>query len=313
MESYDIVIIGAGPAGYTAAIYAARAGRSSAIITGLQPGGQLMTTTDVENYPGFSKTIQGPFLMQEMSQQAEHAGAKLIQDSVIEVNLKQPPFTLKTDSGQHYQAKSVIIATGARAKWLNLPVEEKFKGFGVSGCATCDGFFYKNQPVMVIGGGNTALEEALFLSQICSSVTLVHRRKEFKAEQVLIDRVKKNSKIQIIWQHELIDIKGEKLPDGAELVAGAVIRHTETNKQQILSVKGIFIAIGHAPETSLFKNVIDSDAHGYLKTKAGTTQTNIAGVFAAGDVADPHYRQAVTAAGLGCMAALDSDRYLRSL
>ncbi|MDI9313783.1 MAG: thioredoxin-disulfide reductase [Hydrotalea sp.] len=306
---HDMIIIGAGPAGYTAAIYAARAGRKPLMITGLQPGGQLMTTSDVENYPGFRETIQGPWLMDEMGAQAAKAGTMVVNDTIIKVDFSEKKnFALFGDSGKTYRGRTIIIATGANAKWLGLPVEEKFKGFGVSGCATCDGFFYKDQDVLVIGGGNTAMEEALYLANLCRQVTLIHRRNEFKGEKILQDRVKNNPKIKIIWDSQLVDIKGSGEP---AVVEQAVIENVKDKKQTTLDVQGIFVAIGHSPATEIFKGQLDMDKTGYLKVAAGTTNTNIAGVFAAGDVADSVYRQAVTSAGMGCMAALDADRLLK--
>ncbi|MGI9462036.1 MAG: thioredoxin-disulfide reductase [Alphaproteobacteria bacterium] len=308
---HDIIIIGAGPAGYTAAIYAARAGRKPIVITGLQPGGQLMVTTDVENYPGFRVTIQGPWLMEEMREQAIHAGADIINDTITQVNFKienGKPFFLMGDSGKNYYGRAIIIATGANAKWLGIPAEEKFRGYGVSGCATCDGFFYKNQDVMVVGGGNTAMEEALYLANLCKTVNLVHRRDNFRAEQILQDRVMANEKIKIIWNNQLVDIMGEGDP---AVVTGAVIENVKDKKQTTLTLQGVFIAIGHSPATDIFKNQIDMDKAGYIGVAPGTTNTNIKGVFAAGDVADSVYRQAVTSAGMGCIAALDADRFLK--
>ena len=309
----DIIIVGAGPAGYTAAIYAARAGHAPLMITGLQPGGQLMTTTDVENYPGFRNAVQGPWLMEEMQAQAVHAGTEMVNDTITKVDFKQRPFSLTGDSGRVYQARAVIIATGANAKWLGLAAEEKFKGFGVSGCATCDGFFYKNQDVLVVGGGNTAMEEALYLAQLCSSVTIIHRGAAFKGEQILRDRIKKNAKIKVVWDSQLVDIEGEGAAGEQPVVAAAVIENVKDKKRTTIKVSGIFIAIGHAPATDIFRGQIDIDSHGYAVVAPNSTKTNVAGVFAAGDVADSVYRQAVTAAGLGCMAALESDRYLRDL
>ena len=306
---HDMIIVGAGPAGYTAAIYAARAGRKPIIITGLQPGGQLMITTDVENYPGFRETIQGPWLMDEMGAQATHAGAEIINDTIVKVDFSTPQnFVLMGDSGKTYRGRTIIIATGANAKWLGLPVEEKFKGFGVSGCATCDGFFYKGQDVLVVGGGNTAMEEALYLTNLCRQVTLVHRSDKFRAEQVLQDRVKNNPKIKIMWDSRLIDIKGAGEPP---VVEEAVIENVKDKKQTTLKVQGIFIAIGHTPATAVFKGQLDMDKTGYLTVAPGTTNSSVKGVFAAGDVADSIYRQAVTSAGMGCMAALDADRLLK--
>ncbi len=310
---HDMIIIGSGPAGYTAAIYAARAGRKPLIISGLQPGGQLMITTDVENYPGFRAAIQGPWLMEEMREQTIHAGATIINDTITKVDFKPKdgaPFALVGDSGKTYHGRVVIIATGAVAKWLGIAAEEKFKGFGVSGCATCDGFFYKDQDVVVVGGGNTAMEEALYLAGLCKTVTIVHRGQGFKAEQILQDRVKNNPKIKIIWNSQLVDIKGSGEP---AVVEQAVIENVQDKKQTTLAVQGIFIAIGHSPATDIFKGQIEMDKTGYITVTPGKTDTNVKGIFAAGDVADSVYRQAVTSAGMGCIAALDADRFLKSI
>jgi thioredoxin reductase (NADPH) len=302
-----VVIIGSGPAGYTAAIYAARAMLEPVMISGIQPGGQLTITTDVENYPGFADVIQGPWLMEQMKAQAEHVGTKMISDVIVEVDFERRPFTLKGDSGKIYTADAVIIATGAQARWLGLPSESKFQGFGVSACATCDGFFYREKHVLVVGGGNTAVEEALFLTNFASKVTVIHRRSEFRAERILQDRLFKHPKIEVRWNTELADITGTNMPPS---VTGAMLRNVLTGETEALPVDGIFVAIGHTPSTSIFAGKLDMKAGGYLQVKPGTTQTNIAGVYAAGDVTDDVFRQAVTAAGMGCMAALEAERFL---
>jgi thioredoxin reductase (NADPH) len=302
-----VVIIGSGPAGYTAAIYAARAMLEPVMIAGTQPGGQLTITTDVENYPGFADVIQGPWLMEQMKAQAEHVGTKMVSDVIVEVDFDRRPFTLKGDSGKVYTADSVIIATGAQARWLGLPSESKFQGFGVSACATCDGFFYRDKHVIVVGGGNTAVEEALFLTNFASKVTVIHRRSEFRAERILQDRLFKHPKIEVRWNTELADITGNNMPPS---VTGAVLRNTLTGETESLPVDGIFVAIGHTPATAIFAGKLDMKPGGYLQVKPGTTQTNIPGVYAAGDVTDDVFRQAVTAAGMGCMAALEAERFL---
>ncbi len=302
-----VVIIGSGPAGYTAAIYAARAMLEPVMIAGTQPGGQLTITTDVENYPGFADVIQGPWLMEQMKAQAEHVGTKMINDVIVEVDFDRRPFTLKGDSGKVYTADTVIVATGAQARWLGLPSEEKFQGFGVSACATCDGFFYREKHVLVVGGGNTAVEEALFLTNFASKVTVIHRRSEFRAERILQDRLFKHPKIEVRWNTELADITGNQMPPS---VTGAVLRNTVTGETESLPVDGIFVAIGHTPATAIFAGKLDMKPGGYLQVKPGTTETNVPGVFAAGDVTDDVYRQAVTAAGMGCMAALEAERFL---
>jgi thioredoxin reductase (NADPH) len=302
-----VVIIGSGPAGYTAAIYAARAMLEPLMISGTQPGGQLTITTDVENYPGFADVIQGPWLMEQMKAQAEHVGTRIVNDLIVEVDFDRRPFTLKGDSVKVYTADSVIIATGAQARWLGLPSEEKFQGFGVSACATCDGFFYRNKHVLVVGGGNTAVEEALFLTNFASKVTVVHRRSEFRAERILQDRLFKHPKIEVRWNTELADITGQQMPPS---VTGAVLRSTLTGETEAIAVDGIFVAIGHTPATAVFSGKLDMKPGGSLQVKAGTTQTNVPGVYAAGDVTDGVFRQAVTAAGMGCMAALEAERFL---
>jgi thioredoxin reductase (NADPH) len=304
---HKVIIVGSGPAGYTAAIYAARAMLEPLIIQGIQPGGQLTITTDVENYPGYADVIQGPWLMEQMKAQAEHVGARIVNDLIVEVDFDRRPFTLKGDSGTVYTADAVIIATGAQARWLNLPSEEKFKGFGVSACATCDGFFYRNKHVLVVGGGNTAVEEALFLTNFASKVTVIHRRSEFRAERILQERLFKHPKIEVRWNTELADITGNAMPPS---VTGALLKNVATGATEQLPIDGIFIAIGHTPATSIFSGKLDMKPGGYLQVKPGTTETNVPGVFAAGDVTDDVYRQAVTAAGMGCMAALEAERYL---
>jgi len=300
-------IVGSGPAGYTAAIYAARALLNPVLIAGIQPGGQLTITTDVENYPGFADVIQGPWLMDQMRAQAEHVGTELISDIVLEADLSSRPFTLKLDSGAVIQAETLIIATGAQAKWLGLPSEQKFQGFGVSACATCDGFFYRGKEVMVIGGGNTAVEEALFLTNFASKVTVVHRRDEFRAERILQERLFANPKIEVIWNSAVEEVKGTSDPLG---VTGVVLKDVNNGATREVACDGFFVAIGHAPSSELFKGQLEMDKAGYLKVKPGTASTAIKGVYAAGDVTDDVYRQAVTAAGMGCMAALEAVRFL---
>ena len=305
-----VLILGSGPAGYTAAIYAARAMLKPILVYGSQPGGQLTTTTDVENYPGYSKVIQGPWLMEEMKQQSEKAGTQIVNDMIVNVDLKSYPFIALGDSGNKYLANSIVIATGAQAKWLGLESEKKFMGFGVSGCATCDGFFYKNKEVLVIGGGNTAVEEALYLTNHASKVILVHRRDKLRAEKILQDRLFKHPKIQVIWDSALEEVLGSEKPLSVE---GARIKNLKTGNVSDLKVDGVFIAIGHKPNTGLFKDKLDMDEEGYIITQPDSTKTSVEGVFAAGDVQDKIFRQAVTAAGTGCMAALDAERYLASL
>ncbi len=302
-----VVIIGSGPAGYTAAIYAARAMLEPLMISGTQPGGQLTITTDVENYPGFADVIQGPWLMEQMKAQAEHVGTRIVNDLIVEVDFDHRPFKLIGDSGKVYTADSVIIATGAQARWLGLPSESKFQGFGVSACATCDGFFYRDKHVLVVGGGNTAVEEALFLTNFASRVTMIHRRSELRAERILQDRLFKHPKIEVRWNTELADITGSAMPPS---VTGAVLRNSVTGETETLPVDGIFVAIGHTPATSIFAGKLDMKPGGYLQVKPGTAQTNVPGIYAAGDVTDDVYRQAVTAAGMGCMAALEAERFL---
>jgi thioredoxin reductase (NADPH) len=302
----EILIIGSGPAGWTAAIYAARSLRDVLVVTGMQPGGQLTITTEVENYPGFAE-IQGPELMVKMQEHAEKMGAKVENDHIAEVDFSARPFKAVGESGTVYTADSVIISTGAQAKWLGLPTEEKFKGFGVSACATCDGFFYRGRDVMVVGGGNSAVEEALFLTNFASKVTVVHRREGFRAEKILQDRLFKHPKVEVIWNHTLEEVVGDENPLG---VTGAKIRDVNTGEVTLVPVHGVFIAIGHAPSTELFTGKLAMKDNGYLITAPDSTATNIPGVFAAGDVTDETYRQAVTAAGMGCMAALEAEKFL---
>ncbi len=304
-----LAIIGSGPAGWTAAIYAARALLNPVIIAGIQPGGQLTITTDVENYPGFAEVIQGPWLMEQMKAQAEHVGTEVIEDIVVSADLSSRPFRLKLDSGAEMLAETVIISTGAQAKWLGLESEQKYQGFGVSACATCDGFFYRGKQVIVVGGGNTAVEEALFLTNFAARVTVVHRKNEFRAEKILQDRLLANPKIEVIWDHAVEEILGQT--DGvASNVTGARLLNVKTGETQTVDADGVFIAIGHAPSSELFQGQLETKAGGYLVVKPGSTATNIEGVYAAGDVTDDIYRQAVTAAGMGCMAALDAVRFL---
>jgi thioredoxin reductase (NADPH) len=302
-----VVIIGSGPAGYTAAIYAARAMLKPVLIQGIQPGGQLTITTDVENYPGFADVIQGPWLMEQMQKQAEHVGTQIAFDHVSKVDLSRRPFRLECDSGTVYLAESVILATGAQARWLDLPSEQKFKGYGVSACATCDGFFYKNKEVMVIGGGNTAVEEALFLTNFASKVTVVHRRDSFRAERILQDRLFSHPKIEVIWDSNLHDVTGDENP---LKVRGVKLRNVKTGTIEERQADGVFIAIGHSPATELVVGQLDLKPSGYVWTAPDSTATSVPGVFAAGDVTDDIYRQAVTAAGMGCMAALEAERFL---
>ncbi len=302
-----VLILGSGPAGYTAAIYAARAMLKPILVHGSQPGGQLTTTTDVENYPGYSKVIQGPWLMDEMKGQAEAVGTEMIQDHINKVDLTKKPFTATGDSGQIYTADSFIISTGAQARWLNLKSEQEFRGFGVSACATCDGFFFKEKEVAVVGGGNAAVEEAMFLTKFASKVYLIHRRNELRAEKMLQAKLKANKKIEIIWDSVVEDVLGTKEP---KTVNALKIKNVKDNKVKDLKVDGLFIAIGHDPATSLFKDQLKMDKEGYLITQPDSTATNIPGVFAAGDVKDKIFRQAVTAAGMGCMSALEAEKYL---
>ena len=304
-----VLILGSGPAGYTAAIYAARAMLKPILVYGSQPGGQLTTTTDVENYPGYSKVIQGPWLMEEMKGQAEAVGTEMIQDHISKVDLSKKPFEAIGDSGQVYTADSFIISTGAQARWLNLKSEQEFRGFGVSACATCDGFFFKEKEVAVVGGGNAAVEEAMFLTKFASKVYLIHRRNELRAEKMLQEKLKANKKIEIIWDSAVDEVIGTAEP---KVVNALKIKNLKTNNITDLKVDGLFIAIGHDPATALFKNQLDMDKEGYLITKSDSTETNVPGVFAAGDVKDKVFRQAVTAAGMGCMSALEAEKYLSS-
>ncbi|MBN53748.1 MAG: thioredoxin-disulfide reductase [Alphaproteobacteria bacterium] len=306
-----VLIIGSGPAGYTAAIYAARANLEPMLIAGLQPGGQLTITTDVENYPGFAEAIQGPWLMEQMQAQAEHVGTELVNDIVIDVDFEQRPYTVKTDSGKTITADTVIICTGAQARWLGLESETKFQSFGVSACATCDGFFYRGKKVAVVGGGNTAVEEALFLTNFAESVTLIRRRDELRAEKIMQDRLFNNPKVTVIWDHVVDEVLGtEDGNTGAKSVTGLRLKSMKDDTTQDIDVDGLFVAIGHDPATKLFKGKVEMDDEGYIVTAADSTRTNIPGVYAAGDVKDKVYRQAVTAAGMGCMAALEAERYL---
>lgn len=305
-----LLIIGSGPAGCTAAVYAARAMLEPVLVRGIQPGGQLTITTDVENYPGFAEAIQGPWLMEQMEAQAAHVGTEVISDIITHVDLSQRPFRMTGDGGQLYTADAVVIATGAQAKWLGLPSEEKFQGFGVSACATCDGFFYRNKKVLVVGGGNTAVEEALFLTNFASHVTLIHRRDSLRCEKILEKRLLAHEKVTVRWDHEIDEVLGDEQPLG---VTGARLRNTKTDALQEVEADGIFIAIGHAPATELFTEQLETKSGGYLVTRPDSTATSIAGVYAAGDVTDDIYRQAVTAAGMGCMAALEAEKYLAEM
>jgi thioredoxin reductase (NADPH) len=302
-----LVIIGSGPAGYTAAIYAARAMLEPILIQGIQPGGQLTVTTDVENYPGFADVIQGPWLMEQMAAQAAHVGTRLVTDHVTKVDLARRPFRLECDSGDRYLADALVLATGAQARWLDLPSERKFRGYGVSACATCDGFFYRGKEVLVIGGGNTAVEEALFLTNFASKVTLVHRRDRLRAERILQERLYRNPKISVLWDTALEDVLGDEQPPK---VKAAVLRNIKTGELTERTIDGIFIAIGHAPASELVAGQVEMKPSGYVKIAPHSTATSVPGVFAAGDVADDIYRQAVTAAGLGCMAALEAEKFL---
>tara|TARA_B100000513_G_scaffold56877_1_gene21807 strand:- start:304 stop:1239 length:936 start_codon:yes stop_codon:yes gene_type:complete len=302
-----VLILGSGPAGYTAAIYAARAMLKPILVFGSEPGGQLTTTTDVENFPGYSKVIQGPWLMEEMKGQAKAVGTEMIQDHIKKVDLSKKPFEAIGDSGQVYSADSFIISTGAQARWLNLKSEQEFRGFGVSACATCDGFFFKEKEVAVVGGGNAAVEEAMFLTKFASKVKLIHRRNELRAEKMLQKKLMENEKIEIIWDSVVEEVIGD---DNPKNVKGLKIKNVKTNKVDDLKLDGLFIAIGHDPATQLFKDQLKMDKEGYLVTKPDSTETNIPGVFAAGDVKDKIFRQAVTAAGMGCMAALEAEKHL---
>jgi len=302
-----VLIIGAGPAGYTAAIYAARANLSPILVAGMQPGGQLMITTDVENYPGFADVIQGPWLMEQMEAQATHVGTRIIHDLITGVDFSRRPFMCHGDSGDLYTADSVVIATGAQARWLGIDSEQTLQGRGVSACATCDGFFYRGKTVAVVGGGNTAVEEALYLTHHADKVTVIHRRDAFRAEKILQARLFANPKIDVIWNSTVQEIVGGGTP---EVVTGVRLRNTETAAESVVSTDGVFIAIGHTPNTAVFAGHVDMDAEGYIHTVPGSTRTSVAGVFAAGDVQDKIFRQAVTAAGTGCMGALEAEKYL---
>lgn len=304
-----VAIIGSGPAGWTAAIYAARALLKPVVIAGIQPGGQLTITTDVENYPGFADVIQGPWLMEQMQAQAEHVGTEVIHDIVVSADLSQRPFRLKLDGGEELLAETVIISTGAQAKWLGLESEQAYRGFGVSACATCDGFFYRGKEVIVVGGGNTAVEEALFLTNFASKVTVVHRKDEFRAERILQDRLFANPKVEVIWDHAVDEVLGVTEGGGSN-VTGVRLKNVKTGVAREVSADGVFIAIGHAPSSELFAGQLETKQGGYLVVKPGTAATAIEGVWAAGDVTDDIYRQAVTAAGMGCMAALEAVRFL---
>ncbi len=307
-KTTKMLIIGAGPAGYTAAIYAARANMKPIVAQGMQPGGQLTITTDVENYPGFADIIQGPWLMEQMAAQAEKVGTELLFTTITDVDFSKRPFVCTTDDGSNIIAETVVICTGAKARWLGLPSESKFQGFGVSGCATCDGFFFRGKPVIVVGGGNTALEEALYLTNHASKVTLIHRRDSFRGEKVLHDRVFNHPKIEIVWDSIVEEIIGVEQPSLS--VTGVRVKNIKTGAEKSIPAEGVFIAIGHDPATQLFKGKLAMDSEGYLLTKPDSTETDIPGVFAAGDVRDKVFRQAVTAAGAGCMAALEAERFL---
>ena len=302
-----VLIIGSGPAGYTAAVYAARAMLKPILVHGMEPGGQLTTTTDVENFPGFAEAIQGPWLMEQMREQAKAVGTEMIEDHIASVNLKSKPFEAVGDGGQKYTADSIIISTGAQARWLNIESEQKFRGFGVSACATCDGFFFKDKTVAVVGGGNAAVEEAMFLTKFAAKVQLIHRRDSLRAEKLLQQKLMENKKIEIIWDTVVEEVIGDKEPKN---VTGLKIKNVKTNKTKELKIDGLFIAIGHDPATELFKNQLEMDNENYLITKPDSTATNIPGVYAAGDVKDKTFRQAVTAAGMGCMAALEAEKFL---
>ncbi len=306
-----VLIIGSGPAGYTAAIYAARAMLEPVLIAGMEQGGQLMITTDVENYPGYADPIQGPFLMDQMLKQAQHVGAEIVNDLVTEVETTSRPFTVKTDSGAVWTADTLIIATGAKAKWLGIESEQHFQGFGVSACATCDGFFYRNRDVIVVGGGNSAVEEALYLANIAKSVTVVHRRDSFRSEKILQERLFAKENVTILWNTEVAEITGTPAkPPMPPSVTGARLRNTKTGEITEMPIHGVFVAIGHAPAVELFKDKLKLKPNGYMWTAPDSTATDVEGIFAAGDVTDDTYRQAITAAGMGCMAALEAERYL---
>ena len=304
----QVLIVGAGPAGYTAAIYAARANMKPLLVTGIQPGGQLTITTDVENYPGFSHGIQGPDLMEQMRQQAEHFGTEILYDTIVSVDLSKRPFVAVGDGGATYVAETLVIATGAQARWLGLPSEVEFNGAGVSACATCDGFFYRGKEVVVVGGGNTAVEEALYLANLASKVTVVHRRDRFRAEPILQDRLFANAKISVLWNHEIAEVVGDVEP--VKSVTGVRVRDVRTGVTSLVPAHGMFVAIGHDPATALFKGQVEMVEGGYVKVEPGTAKTSVPGVYAAGDCAEFVFRQAVVAAGMGCMAALEAERFL---
>jgi thioredoxin reductase (NADPH) len=302
-----VLIIGSGPAGYTAAIYAARANLQPILVQGLQPGGQLTITTDVENYPGFADVIQGPWLMEQMQKQAEHVGTRLMFDIVTEVDLSRRPFVAKGDSGDTYVGETLVIATGAQARWLGIPSEDAYRGFGVSACATCDGFFFRGKEVAIVGGGNTAVEEAIYLTNHASKVTLIHRRDSLRAEKIMQDRLFRNPKIEVVWNHVVDEVLGEQNPPR---VTGVRLEDVTSGAKRTLAVDGLFIAIGHNPASELFRGQLETDPEGYIKTRPDSTATSVPGVFAAGDVKDKVFRQAVTAAGMGCMAALEAEKFL---
>ncbi|WP_426122399.1 thioredoxin-disulfide reductase [Pararhizobium sp. PWRC1-1] len=306
-----VLIIGSGPAGYTAAIYSARALLNPVLIAGMEQGGQLMITTDVENYPGYADPVQGPWMMEQMLKQAQHVGAEIVNDLVTDVDMSVRPFRLKTDSGTDWTADVLIIATGAKAKWLGIESEPVFQGFGVSACATCDGFFYRNKDVIVVGGGNSAVEEALYLSNLAKTVTVVHRRDHFRAEKILQERLFAKPNVKIIWDHEVTEYTGAAAkPPMPASVSGVKLRNTRTGATSDMPIDGVFVAIGHAPAVELFKDKLRLKPNGYLWTAPDSTATDVAGVYAAGDVTDDIYRQAITAAGMGCMAALEAEKYL---
>ena len=305
-----ILIVGAGPAGYTAAIYAARASLAPTLVAGLQPGGQLMITTDVENYPGFAEAVQGPWLMEQMAAQAAHVGTRIVDDLIVEADLGVRPFRCLSDQGDTYTADTLIIATGAQARWLGLPSERRLQGKGVSACATCDGFFFRGKRVVVVGGGNTAVEEALYLTNLAEHVTLVHRRDTLRAEKILQARLFANPKVSVVWESVVEEVLGGGAPEG---VVGVRLRDVNTDAVRDLPADGLFVAIGHTPNTAIFVDAVAMDAEGYILTDPGSTRTSIQGVFAAGDVADKVFRQAVTAAGTGCMAALEAEKWLAGL
>jgi thioredoxin reductase (NADPH) len=310
MASSKVLIIGSGPAGYTAAIYAARAMLEPVLIAGIQPGGQLTVTTEVENYPGFAEAIQGPWLMEQMRAQAEHVGTRIVYDTITKADLSRRPFRLEGDSGTVYEGETLVIATGAQARWLGLPSEETFRGFGVSACATCDGFFYRGRNVLVVGGGNTAVEEALYLTNHAAKVTVVHRRDSFRAERILQQRLAANPKIEVIWDSEVAEVLGGGTPAG---VTGARLRNVKTGALTDIAVDGVFVAIGHKPAVELFEGQVRLKPSGYIWTAPYSTATSVPGVFAAGDVADDVFRQAVTAAGMGCMAALEAEKFIAGI